>query len=104
MADRHYALVISTASFSQKTGFAVVCPITSTSRTWPFYVLIPKGILPPKRGVLVDSNIATDQFKSVDCREREMEFVAKATDEILDEVLARMRAIIDSDDVIEELG
>jgi mRNA interferase MazF len=104
MTDRHYGLVLSTASFSRVTGFALVCPITSRIRPWPFYVLVPKGILPPKQGVLVDGNIATDQVKSVDCREREMEFVCKAPDDILDEVLARVRAIIDSDDVMEELG
>jgi len=104
MADRHYGLVLSTAAFSQATGFAVVCPITSTLRPWPFYVSVPKGILPTKRGVDVESNIAADQFKSVDCREREIEFVCKAPDEVLDEVLARVRAIIDSDDVMGEVG
>ncbi len=103
MADRHYGLVLSTASFSRHTGFAVVCPITSSIRPWPFHVLIPKGILPPKQGLHVDSKVVTDQFKSIDCREREMEFVAKAPDDILDEALARVRAIIDSDDVMEEL-
>ena len=104
MADRHFAIVISTASFSRTTGFAVICPITSTVRPWPLFVLVPKGILPPKQGVGVESVIATDQVKSVDWREREVEFVVKAPDEILDEVLGRVRAIIDSDDVMEELG
>ena len=104
MADRHYALVISTSSFSRVTGFAIVCPVTSSVKPWPFYVLVHKGILPPKAGVLVESVIATDQVKSVDCREREMEFVSKAPDEILDEALARVRAIIDSDDVVSELA
>jgi mRNA interferase MazF len=104
MADRHYALVLSTASFSRHTGFALVCPITSTIRPWPFYVFVPRGLLPAKQGVSVDSNIATDQVKSVDCREREIEFVCKAPDDILDESLARVRAIIDSDDAVSELA
>ena len=104
MADRHYGLVISTASFSQCTGFAVVCPITSSVRPWPFYVRVRKGLLPAKAGVLVESVMATDQVKSVDCREREMEFVGQAPEEILDEVFARVRAIIDSDDVVRKTG
>ena len=103
MADRHYALVLSAAGFAQATGFALVCPITSTLRAWPFYVRVPKGVLPAKQGVAVESNIAADQVKSVDCREREMEFVCKAPEEILDEVLARVRAIVDSDDVMGEM-
>ena len=104
MADRHYGLVLSTASFSRLTGFALVCPITSTVRPWPFFVAVPKGLLPAKQGVSVESVIATDQVKSVDCREREMEFVCKAPEDILDEALARVRAIIDSDDVVEKLA
>jgi hypothetical protein len=52
----------------------------------------------------VASKIATDQFKSVDCREREMAFLSHAPEEVLDEVLARVRAIIDSDDVMGEVG
>jgi mRNA interferase MazF len=104
MADRHYALVLSTASFSRTTGFAVICPITSSVRPWPFFVGVAKGILPAKQGALVDSVIATDQVKSVDWREREMEFVCDAPEDIVDEVLARVRAIMDSDDVVEDLG
>jgi mRNA interferase MazF len=104
MADRHYALVLSTASFSRATGFALVCPITSTDRPWPFYVPIPEGHLPPKKGILVGSNVVTDQVKSIDCRDREMEFISHAPDGILDEALAKVRAILDSDDVLDELG
>lgn len=33
----------------------------------------------------------------------QMEFVRKAPEDVLDEVLARVRAIIDSDDVVEEI-
>ena len=104
MADRHFAIVLSTASFSRITGFALVCPATSTPRSWPFHVLVPRGILPLKQGVSVESKIIPRQVKSVDCREREMEFVCKAPEDVLDDVLARVRAIIDSDDVMAELG
>jgi mRNA interferase MazF len=103
MADHHYGIVISTASFSRLTGFAVVCPITSSIKPWPFYVPVPKGHLPLKGGILVESVIATDQVKSVDCRERGIDYVSDAPEEILDEVLAKVRAIIDSDDVVDEL-
>ena len=104
MADRHYALVLSSSSFARKTGFALVCPLTSNIKPWPFDVLVPKGILPAKRGKDVDSVVLTDQVKSVDFRDRECEFVAEAPEEILDEALAKVRAIIDSDDVVQELS
>ncbi len=104
LADPHYGLVLSSSSFSRKTGFALVCPITSNTRPWPFDVLIPKGILPPKAGREVDSVAMTDQVKSVDFRDRSCEFIRKAPDEVLDEAMAKVRAILDSDDVVEELG
>lgn len=104
MADGHYALVLSTSSFAKKTGFALVCPITSNVKPWPFDVRIPKGVLPPKQGREVESVVLTDQVKSIDFRDRECEFVAHAPEEILDEALAKVRAIIDSDDVVEELS
>lgn len=103
LADRHYGLVLSTSSFAKKTGFALVCPITSNVKPWPFDVLVPKGILPAKAGREIDSVIMTDQVKSVDFRDRACEFVCNAPEEILDEALAKVRAIIDSDDAVEEL-
>src|SRR5437016_3196959 len=104
MADRHYALVLSASSFAKKTGMAVVCPITSNTKPWPFDVFLPRGLLPPKAGKPVDSVILTDQFKCVDFRDRECEFIAIAPDDVLDEALAKVRAIIDSDDVVDELS
>lgn len=104
MTDRHYGLVLSTSSFARKTGFALVCPITSNTKPWPFDVRVPSGILPPKRGREIDSVVLTDQVKSVDFRDRECEFIADAPDDILDEALAKVRAILDSDDVVDELS
>lgn len=102
MADRHYGLVLSTRSFARMTGFALICPITSNTSPWPFDVFVPSGLLPLKAGKAVDSVVMTDQVKSVDFRDRACEFVAKAPDKILDEALAKVRAILDSDDAVEE--
>lgn len=104
IADRHYALVLSTSSFSKLTGFALVCPITSNMKPWPFDVRIPAGILPPKAGRNVESALVTDQVKSVDFRDRGCAYVGKAPEEILDDALAKVRAILDSDDVVDEIS
>jgi len=103
LAGPHYGLVLSTKSFAKATGFALICPITSNTTPWPFDVLIPPGILPPKQGRATASAILTDQIKSLDFRERQCEFVARAPDDVLDDALAKVRAILDSDDVLEEL-
>jgi hypothetical protein len=38
---RRPALVISNDLFNQKTGLALVCPITNTNRKYPFHLRIP---------------------------------------------------------------
>jgi len=40
---RRPALVVSRDLFNQKTGLAIVCPITKTEKEFPFHVPIPKG-------------------------------------------------------------
>lgn len=101
-AGGHYGLVLSTASFSKVTGHALICPITSRIRGWALEVIVPGGLLPPKRGEVVDSAILTYQMKSLDYRERDVSFVGRAPDDLLDETLEKVRAILDSDDVIGE--
>jgi mRNA interferase MazF len=103
-AGGHYGLVLSTSSFAKVTGNALICPITSTIRNWLLEVRVPKGLLPPKQGLMVESVIQSHQVKSLDFRERDVSFVATAPNEILDETLEKVRAIIDSDDVIDEFS
>jgi mRNA interferase MazF len=104
IVDRHFAIVLSTRDFARVTGFSLVCPITSNTTSWPFDVAVPPGHLPQKQGKAIASAILTDQVKSIDFRDRECEFVGKASDDLLDDVLAKVRAIIDSDNAVEEVS
>jgi mRNA interferase MazF len=40
---RRPALVVSNDLFKQRTGLAIVCPITNTDRNVPFHVKIPES-------------------------------------------------------------
>lgn len=98
MADRHYALVLSTLSYSRKSRMCVVCPISSRAKNWPFEVQLPGGLLPPKAGVgTVTSVIVADAVRQVDFRQREMEFVAQAPRQTIDEVLDKLLAVLEED-------
>src|SRR5689334_6314479 len=78
MAGRHYALVLSNEKYNKRTGMAIVCPVTSRIRGWPFEVDVPGGLLPPKQGVgVVKSIIHADIPRHIDFREREAAFVGK---------------------------
>jgi mRNA interferase MazF len=92
----HYALVLSSKSYSAASGLAVCVGITSRIRGGPFEVRLPKGHLPGKSGVgEVDSVILADAMRQLDYRERSMQFVTKCPRDILDEVTARALSLVD---------
>jgi mRNA interferase MazF len=97
MADRHYALVLSPLGYNRKSRMAVVCPVTSRVRGWPFEVELPAGLLPPKQGAAVASVVVADAVRQVDYREREMEFVVAAPREVVEEVLDKLLTVLEEE-------
>lgn len=88
MADRHYALVLSSQRYNKQSRMAIVCPITSRIRGWGWEVPVPAGLLPDKKNVgPVDGVVVADGVRHVDFRERETAFVAKAPKEFIEEVV-----------------
>lgn len=82
-AGRRPALVISPAAYNGKVGLAILCPITSQVKGYPFEVSIPAGL--EASGVVL-----SDQVKSLDWRARKAAFICKlphaATLEVLDKL------------------
>ncbi len=96
MADRHYALVLSNDAYNKRTGMAIVSPITSRVRGWPFEIAVPGGLLPEKKGAgVVKSIIHADVVRHVDFRERETSFVSAAPRELVEEVLDQLLLVLD---------
>lgn len=58
-ANRRPALVLSPAEYNGKVRLALLCPITSKVKGYPFEVAIPEGL--PVSGVVL-----ADQVKSLD--------------------------------------
>ena len=86
-AGRRPALVLTPASFNERVGLAFVCPITSRVKGYPFEVAL-KGVRGPEGVVLVD------QLRSLDWRARQAEQAGRAPATVMDEVLAKLRALI----------
>ena len=82
---RRPALVVSNDLFNKHTGLAIVCPITSVDRQFPFHISIVN--VPNVSGFVM-----TEQVKSIDFRSREAKRIGKASDEVLEEVLAVLDA------------
>ena len=90
-AGRRPALVISPRSYNKKVGLALVCPITSRLKGYPFEVELPQG-LKAKGAILCD------QLKSLDWRARHATRLGSVPDPVMQEVTARILALVDPED------
>lgn len=86
-AGRRPALVLSPKMYNQKSGLALVCPVTSRTKGYPFEVAVPSG-----HGV--DGVILADHVKSVDWRARRAERLGLCPIDVKDEVLARLAPLL----------
>lgn len=87
-AGRRPALVVSAKAFTQLTGLAVVCPITSRVRPFPSSVVLPAGL--PVAGEILTSHI-----RSIDTLARPVLYAGASVEaEVADEVRAKLAAFI----------
>ena len=84
---RRPALVVSNTLFNRHTGLAMMCPITNTKRNTPFHVEVPLGSS-------LTGYIMVEQIKSVDYASRQVRFVEKAPEFVLNEVLSILDACL----------
>lgn len=84
---RRPAIVLSPASYNRKVGLAIMCPITSVVKGYPFEVAIPEGLE-------ISGVVLADQVKSLDWRARRAEVKQKLPSEVTDEVLAKLNALL----------
>jgi mRNA interferase MazF len=84
---RRPAMVLSDGGYNAATGRALVAPITSTVRGWPFEVSLPPGA-PVKGAILVD------QCRCVDWRARHAKSAGHAPSEVLAEVRGKLAALV----------
>lgn len=66
-AGRRPAVVLSPSRYNVRVGLALVCPITTRAKGYPFEVAIPSGLD-------VTGVVLADQVKSLDWRARHAEF------------------------------
>ena len=86
-AGRRPAVVLSPAAYNGKVGLAILCPITSQIKGYPFEVQIPGGLA-------ITGVILADQVKSLDWRARKAEFVDTLPAATIAEVLQKLHALL----------
>jgi mRNA interferase MazF len=86
-AGRRPALVLSPKAYNQKSGLALVCPVTSQLKGYPFEVPVPTGC-----GVA--GVILADHVKSLDWKARRAGKIGRVPPSTLNEALARLAPLL----------
>jgi mRNA interferase MazF len=86
-AGRRPAVVLSPSSYNGKVGLAILCPVTSQIKNYPFEVAIPSGSK-------LSGVILADQVKSLDWRIRRAEFICKLPQQTMVEVTGKLATLL----------
>ena len=80
------ALVLSPREYNRRVGLALFCPITSKVKGYPFEVSVSVKS--------IKGAILSDQVKSLDWQARKARCVARVSEDILAEVIAKLHTLI----------
>jgi mRNA interferase MazF len=86
-SGRRPALVLSPQAYNGRVGLAIVCPVTTQMKGYPFEVGIPDGLS-------VVGVILADQVKSLDWRVRKAEFVCNLPGQVVMEVIEKLGTLL----------
>ena len=86
-AGRRPALVLSPAAYNRRVGLALLCPIISQVKDYPFEASIPAGLA-------VSGVVLSDQVKSLDWRARNAEFLCRVPAAMVTDVLRKLNALL----------
>ncbi len=87
-AGRRPALIVSNKSFHRYTRMAIVCPITNQIKDYPMHVKLDGR-------TRTTGEILCEHVKSLDIAARGAVFVETLPDDLLEEVLERVRLSIE---------
>ncbi|MGE4243000.1 endoribonuclease MazF [Ramlibacter sp.] len=86
-AGRRPALVLSPKAYNTATGLMLCCPVTSQIKGYPFEVELigVRGV----KGVVL-----ADQLRSLDWEARGADKAGRAADDVLTDVLAKLKVLL----------
>jgi mRNA interferase MazF len=87
-SGRRPAFVLSPARYNAKTGLMLCCPLTTQVKGYPFEVAL-------EGSRKVQGVILADQVKSLDWRVRRAEKKGAVSQAVLDEVVDKIKAILE---------
>jgi len=89
-AGRRPALVLSPAAYNGRVGLALLCPITTQVKGYPFEVPLPAGLA-------VTGVALADQVKSLDWRARKVTQIGVVPEAVVVQVVSRLQLLLAAD-------
>ena len=86
-AGRRPALVISPQAYNGRVGLALLCPITSQVKGYPFEVQIPDGLQ-------ISGVVLSDQVKSLDWQARQAKRICVVQEPVVTEVINKLTPLL----------
>lgn len=86
-AGRRPAVVLSPRIYNERTGLAILCPVTTRIKGYPFEVLVPQGLD-------ISGAILADQLRSLDWKARRATHICTLPPETTDEVLGKLEPLL----------
>jgi len=88
-AARRPMVVLSPQAYNAKVGLALLCPITSQVKGYPFEVPAPPGL--PISGAIL-----ADQAETLDWRAHRAELICSLPVAVVEEALGKLRTLLES--------
>lgn len=86
-SGRRPAVVISPEAYNAKVGLALVCPVTSQVKGYPWEVLIPDGLA-------ISGAALSDQVRSLDWRSRSALKICTLPESAIFEILDKLGTLL----------
>jgi len=86
-AGRRPAVVLSPAAYNSKSGLAILCPITSRVKGYPFETALPEDS--PVQGIVL-----SDHARSLDWQSRKAKFICRLPLEVVEDITAKIIALV----------
>lgn len=88
-AGRRPGIVLSPDFYNRPSGLALVCPITSQIKGYPFEVVVRQG--------KINGVVLADQVKSVDWKQRRATLISRGSDELIKAVIEKVTLLLTGD-------
>jgi len=88
-AGRRPVVVLTPAAYNKKVGLALLCPVTSQVKGYPFEVTLPPGLK-------VQGAVLSDHVKCLDWKARRSAFICKLPHEVVSQVLGKLNTLLDT--------